>query len=136
MGFTGCVCRDFEMRSLTLLTLQHIMSRRVETTALTKFIDNIHSVSANHFANAVDGSGQDMTIGCEVFSDGSRRFQVDYRPQIAESSSPQLEKELLEISPPPVVAGSIRFQLNCHLRGGARQKVMARPRSAPSSALN
>ena len=113
------------MRSISLLTFQQIMGRRIETAELTKFINMIQSTSVAHFATATEGPGQDVAIGCEVRPDGSRQFHLGFRPQIKNHSTAALVDELMQIAPPSVVGGPIRFQLNCQLRGGSGESKLS-----------
>jgi hypothetical protein len=116
-GSAGAV----HLKSISLLTIEGVLGRRVETTPLSDYINAIREAVESHLAEATDGPGQDLAVECEVRPEGSRTFQMLVRPEAA-SHDPTggLNARIMKISPPQVV-GPIRFQLNIQLRGGSER---------------
>jgi hypothetical protein len=106
------------MKSISLLTINDVLRRRVETEALATYINAIKATVKSHLTDATDSPGQDLALECEVRQDGGRTFGFLVRPETADDAIEGMRGHLMEIAPPKVVA-PIRFQLNIQLRGGS-----------------
>lgn len=109
------------MKSISLLTIENVLERRVASKPLSAYIKAITEGVESCLKHAKAGSGQDLALECEVRPDGGRSFGFSVRPGEADDELEGLRERLMELPPPPVV-GPIRFQLNIQLRGGSGMK--------------
>jgi hypothetical protein len=113
------------VKSISLLTIVDLMERRVDSTALSTYINEITATVESHLPDAPPGPGQDLGLECEVRADGGRTFDFWVRPGKADDALEALRGHLMEL-PPPVVIGPIRFQINIQLRGGSSARGVGR----------
>ncbi|UQA61825.1 hypothetical protein [Polyangium aurulentum] len=106
------------MKSIALLTVTSVLERRVESMPLSEYMKAIMAAVTSHLDGAPAGPGQDLALQCEVRPDGGRAFEMAIRPGPAGGPLEGLRERLMELPPPPVVFGPIRFQLNIQLWGG------------------
>jgi hypothetical protein len=109
-----------QLKSVALLTLEDVLGRRVETGPLSDYIKAVTGAVEAHLGEPSNAPGQDLALECEVRPDGSRTFRFSVRPGEADGAIAGLREHLMELPPPEVVLGPIRFQLNIQLRGGSR----------------
>lgn len=123
LGYAGAM----HVKSITLLTIEDVIGRRIETAKLGDYIKALEAAALAHLTEATAGAGQDLVIECELSTGGGRTFTLAVRPDSTVDPTGGLKDRLMEVPAPEVPLGPVRFQLNCQLWGGSRRAASSQP---------